>query len=320
MSDSKPALIDMLFQMMRIRKFETVVAEKITAKEILDPCHLAIGQEAVAVGVCKALRSQDYMFCHHRGHGHYLAKGGSMDSLMAELYCKSTGCSHGKGGSMHSSSPEINFVVSPIVGGTIPLAVGTALASKIKDEDTVSVSVFGDGAVAEGSFYESINFASLKHLPVIFLCENNLYCTHMSIKDCLANEEIYKTGQAFNMKGRRIDGNDVTIVYEEMASAVHDALDGKPTILECMTYRSRGHVGPNFDLEKGLRSMTEVEIWTLRDPITKLATKMLNSGLLTNKELEDMGTTIDNEVQDAINFAQKSSYPKSSKLYEDVWA
>ena len=198
----------MYMTMLKIRKFEEKVAELVSEKEIITPCHLYIGQEAVAAGVCAVLREDDYVFSTHRSHGHYIAKGGGIKALMAELYCRTTGCSKGRGGSMHVASPDVGLPgSSAIVAGTIPLSIGVGLALSMQKTERVSVAFFGDGAVNEGVFYESLNFAALKKLPVIFICENNLYSTHLPISACLANTDIYKKAEAFNMPGVRVDGN-----------------------------------------------------------------------------------------------------------------
>ncbi|MDP2967477.1 MAG: thiamine pyrophosphate-dependent dehydrogenase E1 component subunit alpha, partial [bacterium] len=212
---SKEILIKMYEIMLLIRRFEERVGDLVVQGAIKTPCHLTIGQEAIATGVCSALNKQDYIFGNHRSHGHYIAKGGDIKLLMAEIFCKATGCSKGKGGSMHVIAPEVGLLgTPPIVAASIPIAVGAALSSTLKGENNVAVSFFGDGATNEGVFYESLNFASLKKLPVIFVCENNLYSTHMPIEKILANTNIAKKAESFNMPGIQIDGNDATEVYE----------------------------------------------------------------------------------------------------------
>src|SRR3990170_2618135 len=223
-SDVSPNVLrNMYVTMVKIRKFEEKVAELLLApkKEITTPCHLYIGQEAIATGVCSVLKKDDWVFSTHRSHGHFIAKGGSLKALMAELYCKKTGCSKGRGGSMHIASPDHGLLgSSAIVGGTIPIAVGAALAFSMQNKDAVSVAFFGDGAVSEGVFYESLNFASLKKSPVIFVCENNFYCTHLPVSECLADTNIYKKAEAFGIPGIRIDGNNVIEVYKTAKKAV----------------------------------------------------------------------------------------------------
>ena len=302
----------MYVTMLRIRIFEERVAELVSPPaEIICPCHLYTGQEAVATGVCSALRKDDYVFSTHRSHGHYIAKGGDLKTLMAELYGKVTGCSKGRGGSMHLASPDVGLPgSSAIVAGTIPLAVGAALAFSIQKKNGVSVAFFGDGAAGEGAFYESLNFASLKKLPVIFVCENNLYSTHMPISACLANTDIYKMAEVFNMSSVRVDGNNVIEVFKVANKAIEDARCGKgPTLIECKTYRWRGHVGPNFDIDKGLRSEEELEYWLNRCPIKMLEEFLLKHSIISKSEKLRIYATIEKEIEESVVFAKESPYP-----------
>jgi pyruvate dehydrogenase E1 component alpha subunit len=311
----------MYVTMLKIRNFEEKVSELLLKHEIICPCQLYIGQEAVATGVCANLRRDDYVFSTHRSHGHYIAKDGDIKALMAELYGRVTGCSKGRGGSMHLASPNVGLPgSSAIVAGTVPLAVGTALASSLKGQDTVSVAFFGDGAVSEGVFYESLNFASLKKLPVIFVCENNLYSTHMPISACLANTCIYKKAEAFNMPGLQIDGNNVIKVFRTAKRAIEDARHGNgPTLMECMTYRWRGHVGPNYDLDKGLRSKEELDSWMNRCPIKLLEEFLLEHDILPEPEKIRIYEGIDKEIEEAVTFAKESPYPDRDKLLNNVF-
>ena len=297
--------------MQRIRKFEERVAELVSKNEIICPCHLYIGEEAVATGVCAALRKDDYVFSTHRSHGHYIAKGGDIKALMAELYCRATGCSKGRGGSMHLASPDVGLPgSSAIVAGTIPLAVGTALAFSLQKRDSVSVAFFGDGAANEGTFYESLNFASLKKLPVIFVCENNFYSTHLPISECLANTDIYKMAEAFNIPSIRADGNNIVEVFKVAKSAVEDARSGRgPALIECMTYRWRGHVGPSYDLNKGLRSKEELEHWMNRCPIKAIEGFLLEHDFISESEKNKIYENIEEEIDEALVFAKDSPYP-----------
>ncbi len=308
--------------MLQIRKFEEKVAELLQPEpEIICPVHLYTGQEAVATGVCSNLRQDDYVFSTHRSHGHYLAKGGSMKALMAELYGRVTGCSKGRGGSMHLSSPALGLAgSSAIVAGTIPLAVGAALASSLQKNDRVSVAFFGDGAVAEGVFYESLNLASLRKLPVIFICENNLYSTHMPISACLADTDIYKKAEIFKMPGTRVDGNNVIEVYETAKKAIENARSGNgPTLLECMTYRWRGHVGPNYDLDRALRSKDELDYWMNRCPVRRLEEFLVDQGIMSNSGNKLIYQEVDKEVEEALVYAKESPYPDQSELTRHVF-
>ncbi len=309
--------------MVKIRMFEEKVAELILPpkKELITPCHLYIGQEAVAAGVCSSLKKDDYVFSTHRSHGHFIAKGGNIRALMAELYCKKTGCSKGKGGSMHVAASEVGLPgSSAIVGGTIPIAVGAALAFSMQQKDTVSVVFFGDGAASEGVFYESLNFASLKKAPVIFVCENNLYCTHLPVSAGLADTNIYKKSESFGIPGIRVDGNNVMEVYKVAKTAIEDARCGKgPTLIECMTYRWRGHVGPYDDLDKGLRSKEELDYWMNRCPIKMLERYLLEHDIMSELEMGQIRKTISNEVEEAVEFARESPYPDENDLLHDVF-
>ena len=311
----------MYVNMLKIRLFEEKVADLVAGGEIICPCHLYVGEEAVAAGVCANLRRDDMVFSTHRSHGHYIAKGGDIRTLMAELYGRKTGCAGGRGGSMHLASPEIGFPGSTaIVAGSIPPAAGVALAFSLQKKDSVSVSFFGDGAVNEGVWYETLNFASLKKLPVIFVCENNLYSTHMPVSSCLADSEIYKKASTLNMPGVRIDGNDVAEVYRTAKKAIDTARRGKgPTLIECMTYRWRGHVGPNFDLDKGLRSREELDSWMARCPIKALEKRLIADGKINESDRDRLYRDIEKEIEEALVFAKASPLPDGDELLDNVF-
>lgn len=314
-------LKDMYVTMLRIRKFEETVADFVSKKEIVNPCHLYIGEEAVAAGICSTLRRNDYVFSTHRSHGHYIAKGGSIKTLMAELYCRVAGCSKGKGGSMHIASPDIGLPgSSAIVAGTIPIAVGAALAFSLQRRDSVSVTFFGDGGTNEGVFYESLNLAALKKLPVIFVCENNLYSTHMPISACLANTDICKKAEAFSVPAIQVDGNDVIEVFKVANKAIENARHCMgPTLIECMTYRWRGHVGSSYDINEGLRSKEELEYWMDKCPIKRLEAFMKKNNLLSESEKIKIHDNIRKEIEEAIVFKDKSLYPDKSELFNGVF-
>lgn len=300
--------------MVRIRKFEEKVAELITQNKIKCPCHLYTGQEAVATGVCSALEETDWVFSTHRSHGHYLAKGGKLDKLMAELFGKDTGCSRGHGGSMHLAAPEKGLPgSSAIVAGTISLAVGAGLAFSLQKKNAISVAFFGDGATNEGTFYESLNFAVLHKIPVLFVCENNLYSTHMPIEKCLANTKIFEIAKALKLPSYRIDGNNFFEVY----NAARDAIDnihskGGPVFLECLTYRWLGHVGSNDDIDKGLRSHTELDYWKTRCPIVQFGEYLQTNGILSIHERKIIYDQIDREINDSLIFSETSPFPTES--------
>ena len=307
--------------MLLIRIFEEKVASLVEAKEIITPCHLYIGQEAVAAGVCAVLEKSDFVYSTHRSHGHYIAKGGDINSLMAEIFCRSTGCSGGYGGSMHICSPELGLPgSSAIVGGTVPIAVGTALAFTKQGKNRVSCAFFGDGAATEGVLYESLNFAKLNSLPVVFVCENNFYSTHMHISKIQSNTEIYKRAEAFDMLSYRIDGNNAVEVYCAAKKAVARAREGKgPTFLECLTYRWRGHVGPNWDLDKGIRSKEEVDWWVNNCALSRMEELLREIGLLLDNETGTMRRQVEEEVEGSLLFARNSPHPEARLLWKRVF-
>jgi len=314
---SKTFFIKLYTTMQKIRRFEEKVADLISQNEIICPCHLYTGQEAVATGVCSALRDDDWVFSTHRSHGHYIAKSGDILKLMAELYGKESGCCHGRGGSMHLAFPQKGLPgSSAIVAGSIPLAVGAALSFSIQKTDRVAVAFFGDGATNEGVFYEALNFASLKKLPILFVCENNLYSTHMPISSCCANTKIFQIPRAFKIPSKRIDGNDVLRVYESANTAINAArLKKGPGFIECMTYRWRGHVGSNYDLEKGLRNQKEFDVWMNKCPIKKFEKQLFRNKILSPEEKREIIAKIDEEIEECLINAKKSPYPDASELF-----
>ena len=306
----------MLRRMLLIRRVEETIADGIISKEIRCPCHLYIGQEAVAVGVCSCLRPDDFVFSTHRSHGHYLAKGGDLQRLMAEVFCRESGCSGGWGGSMHVIDMAVGLPgSSAIVAGTIPLAVGAALAFATCGEDRVAVAFFGDGATNEGVFYESLNFAALRRLPVVFVCENNLYSTHMPIERCLADTDIAAKASVFGLPGDKVDGNDVLAVADVAFTAVERARAGEgPTLVECLTYRWRGHVGPSFDVERGLRSQADLDAWLHRCPVNILEQRLIEGGLATAVDLSSLRSMVDDEVARAIELARAAQFPDAQQV------
>ena len=307
--------------MLRIRRFEECAGALVEKGQVMCPCHLYIGQEAIATGVCAALRRDDFIWGGHRSHGHYLAKGGSMRTMMAELFGKSGGCSAGRGGSMHLAAPEVGILGTvPLVAATIPLAVGSALAFKLRKIDGVAVAFFGDGAVEEGHFHESLNLASLYRLPVVFVCENNFYSSHLGLLERRSEDNIYKTSEAHGIRGLRIDGNDVIAVYHAATDAVQKARTcGEPMLLECRTYRWRGHVGPSWDMDVGVKRKDELEAWLRKDPIAGLATALIARNISTTK-LSEFEENVQTEVQDAVAFAQRSPYPEPDELEQHVFS
>lgn len=277
------------------------------------PTHLSIGQEAPAVGVCAALEVTDVIYSTHRCHAHYLAKGGDLHRMVAELFGKVTGCAKGKGGSMHLVDTSVGMLgSSAIVGGSIPLAVGSALAAQMRGEQTVAVCFFGDGAVEEGIFHESLHFAALRKLPVIFACENNVYAT-LSHIDARQNTPIYERAASYGAVGERVDGNDVEAVVLASRRAVERARAGQgPTLFEFPTYRWLGHVGPTADTGSARRSQSELELWKTRCPIERLRQK-LPMDLVESTEI-----SVREQIAAAFARAKSDPLPSLEEMFVDV--
>jgi acetoin:2,6-dichlorophenolindophenol oxidoreductase subunit alpha len=306
--------------MVRIRIIEEGIAELLEKKEIRCPTHLYTGQEAIAVGVCAALNQTDYIFGGHRSHGHYLAKGGDLRALMAELYGKSTGCAGGRGCSMHLIAPEVGLLGTvPLVAATIPIAVGSALASKLRADQRVSVSFFGDGATEEGHFHESLNLAAIYRLPVLFVCENNFYSSHMHLGERRIESDLYRFGEVSGVPGVVLDGNDVMTVYRATSEAVQRARLGEgPTLLECRTYRWRGHVGPSMDLDVGVKRKDELQDWLVKDPIRRVRSYLEDMGVAVS-ELDKVREEATLEFEEAVRFARLSPFPDRADLMNHVF-
>ena len=297
------------YEMLRIRRVEEAVAELYRQGHIAAPVHLSIGQEAVAVGVMSALEQTDKIVSTHRCHGHYLAKGGNLKKMFAELLGKETGCCRGYGGTMHLFDDKAGHVVSsPLVGASISFAVGIALAAKLKGEPTVAVAFFGDGATEEGIFWESLNFASVHKLPVVFVCENNLYATHSHILKRQPSDEIVSRVRPHGVSVQRVDGNDVCTVYSHALQAVAAARHGIPVFLEAQTYRIREHWGINDDAELGYRSREEIEKWRGLCPIGRLTGPLFGD---SHDKLAAFEKEIAAEIREATCFALGSPLPRA---------
>jgi acetoin:2,6-dichlorophenolindophenol oxidoreductase subunit alpha len=324
MKYSKDLLISLYRTMLRIRLAEESLVEPIIRGEIKTPVHLYSGEEAVAAGLCSGLRKSDYIFGNHRSHGHYLAKGGDMGKMIAEIYGKETGCSRGRGGSMHLIDPENGILgIVPIVAGTISLALGAALASKIRNDKRVVVSFFGDGATGEGVLYESLNFAALKKLPIIFACENNGYSTHLPIHEIRVNENISESAIPFAVKSIRVDGNNVLDVLEASEKAILDCRNGEgPVFIEFLTYRLRGHVGPDDNIQGAhtdIRPKNEIEEWLKKDPVKKFKIILLDKNICSESEILKIHEEVNIEVDEATQFALSSNYPNPADLLKYVY-
>lgn len=300
----------------RIRRVEEEVARVYPTDKIKSPVHLSIGQEAVAVGVCENLRLEDVVFGTYRSHAMYLAKGGDLKGMIAELYGKVTGCAKGKGGSMHLVDvPHGVMGASAVVGTTMAHAIGYAYALKYQRKDSLVVNFFGDGAVDEGVFHESMNFASLKRLPLIFVCENNDYAIMTSRRKRQGLKEICELARAYGMPAELIEDNDVVRIYERVGEAVLALRAGEPGpfFFECMTYRWKEHVGPNDDYQLGYRTKDEAEPWIQNDQVTRLA------ALLASKQRQRIEDQVEAEIRAAFTFAEESPFPDYSELYTDVF-
>lgn len=316
-------LISLHQELLKVRLTEETLAERYKQQEMRTPAHFGSGQEAVAVGVCQALRTEDVVFTHHRSHNHYLAKGGSVYGLAAELYGRADGCSGGRGGSVHLTARDVGFIASSaILGETTAVAVGAALAFKMDKVDRVAVTFFGEGAMDEGSFYESVNYAAVKKLPVLFVCENNLYATESPLHVRQApGTDLCERVRSFKVESRRIDGNDVLEVFQAAQAAAQKLQSGDgPYFLECMTYRWREHVGPHFDhdLNRTYRSREEVEYWMAHCPVVRSSERLMKQGVATEKLLDSWRSDIEAKVIADIDKARNAPWPKVSTLFDFV--
>lgn len=299
----------------RIRQVEEEIARVYPTDKIKSPIHLSIGQEAVSVGVCEALRRDDAVFGTLRGHAMYLAKGGDLKKMIAELYGKATGCAKGKGGSMHLIDMAAGVMsTAAIMGVNDPQAVGYAWALKIQGRDGVVASFTGDGAWEEGSVPEAINFAALKKVPVLFICENNSYAIHSHISARQPVVSFCERVRAYGIPTDRIEDMDVFKIYDWTQAAAADLRAGKPgpRFLECLTYRWREHVGPNEDYDKGYRSRRDLEPWIEKDQVTRLA------AMVPPKEREAIEREVLAEIREAFEFAERSPFPDPEELYTDL--
>jgi TPP-dependent pyruvate/acetoin dehydrogenase alpha subunit len=295
------------YGMLFIRRVEERIKASYHLREMRSPPHLYMGHEAIAVGACAALRPGDLVFPYYRSHGWYLAKGGDLNAMMAELFGKATGCSRGWGGSMHLIDLQAGVMgTSAIVAGTIPHAAGAALSFRLRGLDAVAVVSFGDGATEEGVFHETLNFAGLRKLPLVFACENNLYATNTHIRDRQARPEIQPHAERFGLPGVMVDGNDPLAVHRAVEAAVTRARRGEgPTLIEFKTYRILEHCGVNEDHELGYRTLDEVERWQASGPFEK------GQHLVTAAERQRMAEEIDARIDAAFEHARSAPFPAS---------
>ncbi len=309
--------LDLFREMLRIRLIEEAIAEKYSEQKMRCPVHLSIGQEAIAVGVCKASLSSDYLISNHRAHAHYLAKGGSLKAMIAEIYGKRDGCCGGRGGSMHLVDRSVGMMGStPIVGGSLPIAVGLAFTAQIRKQNQATIVFFGEGTTEEGVFGECLNFASLRKLPILFVCENNLYSVYspLEVRQSPARDRV-AIARAHGIDAKMGYGNDVEAVYDMAKQAIASIREGNgPVFLEFDTYRHREHCGPFFDNHIGYRTEEEFHSWEKKCPLKIFENK------LSEQELQTMRQSILLEIQEAFEFADQSPFPRFEMEAENPYA
>lgn len=316
-------LLDMHKAMLRVRTTEEMIARRYHEHEMRTPTHLGTGQEAVAVGVATALEQGDVVYSHHRCHNHYLACGGSIYRLAAELYGRTDGCSRGRGGSVHLTDVEHGFIVSSaIVGQTVAVATGSALALRMDGSDRVAVTFFGEATFEEGIAYECLNFASVNKLPVLFICENNLYSTEspLSVRQP-PGTELCERARSFKIAAEKVDGNDAAAVYLAARRAIARARSGAgPSFIECMTYRWREHVGPHFDweAERTYRPRAELEAWQERCPLRKSSERLIELDLASEAELSQWQAQTEHEIDATFERARGAPWPEPATLFENI--
>jgi pyruvate dehydrogenase E1 component alpha subunit len=311
-------LLDVYRKMVTIRRFEEKAAEMYTKGKITGFCHLYAGEEAVAVGAIQALYDKDYVVSTYREHGHCIAKGAEPRVVMAELFGKETGISHGRGGSMHLFDPVLRFMGGyAIVGGGLPIAVGLGLSVMYKEEQEIVACFFGDGALPQGAFHESLNMAALWHLPVVFICENNFYGMGTLVQNAISQEHLYKFAEPYKIPGVRVDGMDVLEVYGAVTEAAARAREGDgPSLIEAVTYRFRGH---SMSDPVEYRSKREERIWLERDPIKNLRKKLLTERGQDEAHLKEIEAEVEDVVEDAVRFADESPEPRLEDVGKHVY-
>src|SRR5205814_2657270 len=319
LNEDRDTLVKILRQMILIRRFEEKCAESYSLGKIGGFCHLYIGQEAVAVGAISRLRRDDYVLTSYREHGQAIAKGISPEAVMAELYGKRTGCSHGKGGSMHMFDKDVNFLGGhAIVGGQIPLATGVAFASKYKETDKVALCFFGEAAVNQGAFHESLNMAQLWKLPCIYVCETNKYGMGTSLARAMSLQNVSEKACAYELASEFVDGMDVLAMRQVTQRAVKRAREqSAPTLIEARTYRFMGH---SMSDPGKYRTRAEIEKYQERDPIKLFTATLIENDILTDKGIEEFEADIKEEVEHAARFAEDSPEPEPEELYTNVYA
>ena len=310
-------------EMLRIRRIEEGIESRYHEDQMKTPIHLVIGMEASSVGSCAALDNRDLLYCGHRTHGQYLAKGGDLKRMMAEFFCRSSGSAGSRGGSMHLLDKSVGMEgSSAIVGGAVPIAVGAALSVQMKKENRVVALFFGDAATEEGVIWESLNFAALKKLPILFICENNFYsvCSPLEFRQPIG-VEIYKKAESFGVPSQMVDGTNVLDVFEAVRIAKDRAMSGQgPSFIETRSYRWRGHGGAGDDSQTGYRDPEEVKSWQKHCPIDSFGAELKTRGILTDSAIRQMEEKIKAEFEEAFLYGQNSPDPVESDLYRHVYS
>src|SRR5271168_572850 len=316
---SQELLLSYYKKMLELRDFELKVQELYRNAMLPGFVHLYVGEEAVAVGVCSHLQTPDLVFSTHRGHGHALAKGVPAGVVLAELWGKTTGSSGGRGGSMHMYAPEWGFMgTNGIVGAPIPLATGAALSAKMRKQGQVVVSFFGDGAVNSGSFHEAVNIGTVWDLPVIYVCENNLYATEMAFSRATRNTSVASRAKSYGLPGVEVDGQDVLAVHRVAKTAIDRARAGEgPTLIECKTYRYVGH--HEGDPGTDYRTREEVQHWKEQDPVKRARKLLIESAVANESELQAVDQEVERLIDQAVEFAEKSPEPSPDSVNEHVF-
>lgn len=316
---NKDKLIRMYRRMQEIRIFEEKLYYLFLNRSMPGTIHQCVGQEAVAVGVCENLQKDDYITTTHRGHGHYIAKGGSLKELMAEMFAKKTGCCKGMGGSMHIAKLSVGILgTGGIVGAGVPIATGAALSAKLKGTKQVVACFFGDGAVNTGAFHEGVNLAAIWRLPIIFVCENNLYAFSTPINQTTLVKNLADRASGYGIPGIVVNGNDILAVHKFAQGAIQRARIGQgPTFIECKTYRHKGHA--RFDPAK-YRPDEEIKEWLDKDPVLRFKNYLVRLGILTNEEVGDIEEEVKKEIEEAAMFAEESPDPEPTDFLRYIYA
>ena len=318
LSKDKALYLQLYEKMLLIRHCEDKLEELFAAGQVHGTTHLYVGEEAVAAGVCCALSKQDVIFSTHRGHGHSIAKGTDVAAMMAEFLGRETGCCKGRGGSMHVADIENgNYGTNGIVGGGIPLAVGAALAIKMRGEERMVVCFFGDGASNQGTFHEAVNLASIWKLPVLFVCEDNQYGLSMSKSRSMNIDDISVRAKSYGIHADTVDGNDAAAVYHKTLEATAYVRQNGPMLLVCDTYRISGHSKSD---RNAYRTQDEIEHWKQKDPIARFRSAMLKDAILSEAQLSDIESRAASTIEKAVAFAQSSAFPKDDDVSSGVYA